>query len=116
MISLGQKLDWVNSKLFTFLEDSALKSTISIEHCDLHTRKKGLSRPIITVHACLKLVSSNAPCKTSLVIQWVTKDNERPITTTLTYLKLVFSEKKGRDMTQSYDKSPYTNRNVKRAK
>ena len=25
-------------------------------------------------------------------------------------------EKKGRDLTQSYDKSPYTNRNVKRAK
>ena len=28
-----------------------------------------------------------------------------------TYLK-----EKGRDLTQSYDKSPYTNRNVKRAK
>ena len=26
------------------------------------------------------------------------------------------SREKGRDLTQSYDKSPYTNRNVKRAK
>ena len=26
------------------------------------------------------------------------------------------SKEKGRDLTQSYDKSPYTNRNVKRAK
>ena len=27
-----------------------------------------------------------------------------------------YSREKGRDLTQSYDKSPYTNRNVKRAK
>ena len=30
--------------------------------------------------------------------------------------ELNYTEKKGRDLTQSYDKSPYTNRNVKRAK
>ena len=29
---------------------------------------------------------------------------------------LLLSREKGRDLTQSYDKSPYTNRNVKRAK
>ena len=28
----------------------------------------------------------------------------------------IFVREKGRDLTQSYDKSPYTNRNVKRAK
>ena len=29
---------------------------------------------------------------------------------------ITFLQEKGRDLTQSYDKSPYTNRNVKRAK
>ena len=29
---------------------------------------------------------------------------------------MMIREKKGRYLTQSYDKSPYTNRNVKRAK
>ena len=33
----------------------------------------------------------------------------------LSVLALI-SREKGRDLTQSYDKSPYTNRNVKRAK
>ena len=32
------------------------------------------------------------------------------------YFALIPSREKGRDLTQSYDKSPYTNRNVKRAK
>ena len=31
-------------------------------------------------------------------------------------LKIIIDGKKGRDLTQSYDKSPYTNKNVKRAK
>ena len=31
-------------------------------------------------------------------------------------LETSFLREKGRDLTQSYDKSPYTNRNVKRAK
>ena len=32
------------------------------------------------------------------------------------YYVVTFTREKGRDLTQSYDKSPYTNRNVKRAK
>ena len=39
--------------------------------------------------------------------------NRRPLMQSLIFF---FFEKKGRDLTQSYDKSPYTNRNVKRAK
>ena len=31
-------------------------------------------------------------------------------------IKFEIQREKGRDLTQSYDKSPYTNRNVKRAK
>ena len=36
--------------------------------------------------------------------------------TELNLLLVVSQREKGRDLTQSYDKSPYTNRNVKRAK
>ena len=35
---------------------------------------------------------------------------------TSTILHRIIWREKGRDLTQSYDKSPYTNRNVKRAK
>ena len=37
-------------------------------------------------------------------------------TNSYTKFQVNISKEKGRDLTQSYDKSPYTNRNVKRAK
>ena len=50
---------------------------------------------------------------------WTIAINQTRVSDSFLKLLYVFIEElreKGRDLTQSYDKSPYTNRNVKRAK